>query len=640
MNRKQAKLLRVAAAIPEVTVGNVSYNVSKIIELLDKSEEQGVDIIVFPELCVTGYSCGDLFFQECLIEAAEQGVADICEHTKNHKQVIIIGAPARADGNEPIFNTALVIYKGEVVKAVGKRNLPGYKEFYEPRWFSRDNFPFRVFESEDGVKFGVEICEDVWAPFPPCTTMVQAGAEVIFNLSTSNELIGKHQYLVSMLRQRSADHICGYVYASSGFGESTQDLVYQGNALIFENGKLLAQNNRSLVTNTGGQIAVNDIDLESLRNERAVNTTFRQFRADYNPRDVTKWQIPGSIIGDGDTVRKWNPKPFVPIGKELDDRCKDILTMQSAALAKRLYHTRMKPVIGISGGSDSTWALIVAIEAMKMLGNPVSDIIGVTMPGFATSERTKKNSWALMKAFGIDAREISIVDMATAELKALGHDLTTQDVTYENVQARSRTQILMNLSNQEKGLVIGTGDLSELALGWCTYNADHMSMYGVNASVPKTLIKKLIGWYASWVMVSNRELHDTLMDILDTPVSPELTGSGAGGQDAQVTEDKIGPYELHDFFLYNMLRHGYGPAKIMYLAEHTREGWSKDYTRADLKQWLQVFINRFFSQQFKRSCLPDGPKIGSISLSPRGDWRMPSDANQYEWFKQLKEYGD
>lgn len=640
MNRKQAKLLRVAAAIPEVTVGNVSYNVSKIIELLDKSEEQGVDIIVFPELCVTGYSCGDLFFQECLIEAAEQGVADICEHTKNHKQVIIIGAPARADGNEPIFNTALVIYKGEVVKAVGKRNLPGYKEFYEPRWFSRDNFPFRVFESEDGVKFGVEICEDVWAPYPPCTTMVQAGAEVIFNLSTSNELIGKHQYLVSMLRQRSADHICGYVYASSGFGESTQDLVYQGNALIFENGKLLAQNNRSLVVNTGGQIVVNDIDLESLRNERAVNTTFRQFRADYNPRDVTKWQIPGSIIGEGDTVRKWNPKPFVPTGKELDDRCKDILTMQSAALAKRLYHTRMKPVIGISGGSDSTWALIVAIEAMKMLGNPVSGIIGVTMPGFATSERTKKNSWALMKAFGIDAREISIVDMATAELKALGHDLTTQDVTYENVQARSRTQILMNLSNQEKGLVIGTGDLSELALGWCTYNADHMSMYGVNASVPKTLIKKLIAWYASWVMVSNRELHDTLMDILDTPVSPELTGSGADGKDAQVTEDKIGPYELHDFFLYNMLRHGYGPAKIMYLAEHTREGWSKNYTRADLKQWLQVFINRFFNQQFKRSCLPDGPKIGSISLSPRGDWRMPSDANQYEWFKQLKEYGD
>lgn len=445
---------------------------------------------------------------------------------------------------------------------------------------------------------------------------------------------------MSMLRQRSADHICGYVYASSGFGESTQDLSYQGNALIFENGKLLAQNNRNLIVNTGGQIVINDIDLESIRNERAVNTTFRQFRSEHNPKDVTKCQIPGAILGEGDTVRKWNPKPFVPTGKELDERCKDILIMQSAALAKRLYHTGMKPVIGISGGSDSTWALIVAVEAMKMLKNPVSDIIGVTMPGFATSERTKKNSWALMKAFGIDAREVSIVDMATAELKALGHDLDTQDVTYENVQARSRTQILMNLSNQEKGLVIGTGDLSELALGWCTYNADHMSMYGVNASVPKTLIKKLIGWYASWIMVSNRELYDTLEDILDTPVSPELTGSGADGKDAQVTEDKIGPYELHDFFLYNMLRHGYGPAKIMYIAEHTKEGWSKEYTRADLKQWLQVFINRFFSQQFKRSCLPDGPKIGSISLSPRGDWRMPSDANQYEWFKQLKEYGN
>ncbi len=641
MNRRQAKLLRVAAAIPKVEVGNVHYNISCIFNLLNKSKELNVDIVVFPELCVTGYSCGDLFLQDSLMTAAQDGIESICKRMKSLdivNQVVIVGAPYRSPQDGLVYNSAFVIYNGEVVGVVGKKNLPGYKEFYEPRWFSRDKSPYSVFEVGNDVKFGVEICEDVWAPYPPCTSMVQAGAEVIFNLSTSNELIGKHQYLMSMLRQRSADHICGYVYASSGFGESTQDLVYQGNAIIFENGKILAQNDRSSIVHDG-ELVVNDIDLGSLRNERATNTTFRQFQGELNQSSVSKWQISSLIplMKEDDTVRVWNPKPFVPTGKELGERCRSILTMQSAALAKRLQHTGMKPVIGISGGSDSTWALIVSVEAMKLLGRPISDIIGVTMPGFATSERTRKNSIGLMKAFGIDSREISIVKMATEELKALGHDLDTQDVTYENVQARSRTQILMNLSNQEGGLVIGTGDLSELALGWCTYNADHMSMYGVNVSIPKTLIKTLIENYMDSPSTP-AEVSVILLDILDTPVSPELTGSGAEGESAQVTEDKIGPYELHDFFLYNMLRHGYSPSKLFYAAEHVREGWSKEYTRDELKKWLRVFINRFFSQQFKRSCLPDGPKVGSISLSPRGDWRMPSDASKEVWASEINNY--
>jgi NAD+ synthase (glutamine-hydrolysing) len=628
MNRKEAKLIRVCAAIPKVKVANVDYNVEQIIKLVDKAYKQDVDVIVFPELCVTGYTCGDLFHQETLIEAANKGVSKIqAASFKVKEMIIIVGSPIREYGR--LFNSAIVIQNGNRIGIVGKKYLPGYKEFYEERWFSEDNRATQIFKTPD-FKFGIEICEDVWSVVPPSCRLVQKGAEIIFNLSASNELIGKHEYLMDLLKQQSARTISGYVYASSGYGESSQDVVYAGNAIIYENGKLLAQSERFKMDE---QMIVQDIDLESIRNERTVNTSFAKYVGALKayPSEI---YLPLIKNPKEDTLRKYNGQPFVPKGDALKKRCQEILDIQVHALAKRLEHTEMKPVIGVSGGSDSTWALIVIIEAMKKLGRQMSDVIGVTMPGFATSARTKSNSNLLFEGFGITGKEIDIKGICEAELTALGHDKETQDITFENVQARTRTQILMNISNQEGGLVIGTGDLSELALGWCTYNADHMSMYGVNASIPKTLIKSLIRWYAEEKAEEN--VRVVLLDVLNTPVSPELTGSGAEGQNAQVTEDNIGPYELHDFFLYNMLRHGFGPKKILYLAKHAE--FSKTYTLDELKKWLEVFIKRFFSQQFKRSCLPDGPKVGSISLSPRGDWRMPSDACKDEWFKQIKDF--
>lgn len=626
MNRKDFSLVRVAAAISDVKVANVEYNVKSIMGLMSDAFSADVDVIVFPELCVTGYTCGDLFHSSTLLSSAKGGITEIISHSYNTPGMIsIIGAPY-VEGSK-LFNAAYVIQDGNILGIVKKQNLPGYKEFYEERWFAEGKENSNpIFKTPD-LCFGVEICEDVWAPEPPSVSLVKRGAEVIFNLSASNELIGKHTYLVSLLKQQSARLICGYVYASAGYGESSQDVVYAGNGIILENNKILAKSDRF---KPSAQLVISDIDLESLRNERLINTTFSKFFELDQDNIIYSGKI--KPAKDEGTVRTYNGLPFVPgEGMSLNLRCQEILDIQSHALAKRLEHTGMKPVIGVSGGSDSTWALIVIMEALKKLGRPTSDCIGITMPGFATSGRTKGNSEKLMKALGIDYKTIDITEICRAELKALGHDETTQDITYENVQARTRTQILMNLSNQERGLVIGTGDLSELALGWCTYNADHMSMYGVNVSVPKTLIKSLIGWYAN--NVADETCKEVLLDILDTPVSPELTGSGATGETAQVTEDKIGPYELHDFFLYNTLRHGFAPSKILYLSKHAT--FSKDYTEETIKKWLKVFISRFFSQQFKRSCLPDGPKIGSISLSPRGDWRMPSDADVREWIKQL-----
>lgn len=626
MNRKDFSLVRVAAAISDVKVANVEYNVKSIMGLMSDAFSADVDVIVFPELCVTGYTCGDLFHSSTLLRSAKGGITEIIGHSYNTPGMIsIIGAPY-VEGSK-LFNAAYVIQDGNILGIVKKQNLPGYKEFYEERWFAEGKENSNpIFKTPD-LCFGVEICEDVWAPEPPSVGLVKRGAEVIFNLSASNELIGKHTYLVSLLKQQSARLICGYVYASAGYGESSQDVVYAGNGIILENNKILAKSDRFKLS---AQLVISDIDLESLRNERLINTTFSKFFELDQDNIIYSGKI--KPAKDEGTVRTYNGLPFVPgEGMSLNLRCQEILDIQSHALAKRLEHTGMKPVIGVSGGSDSTWALIVIMEALKKLRRPTSDCIGITMPGFATSGRTKGNSEKLMKALGINYKTIDITEICRAELKALGHDETTQDITYENVQARTRTQILMNLSNQERGLVIGTGDLSELALGWCTYNADHMSMYGVNVSVPKTLIKSLIGWYAN--NVADETCKEVLLDILDTPVSPELTGSGATGETAQVTEDKIGPYELHDFFLYNTLRHGFAPSKILYLSKHAT--FSKDYTEETIKKWLKIFISRFFSQQFKRSCLPDGPKIGSISLSPRGDWRMPSDADVREWIKQL-----
>lgn len=626
-NRKEFKFIRVSTAIPKVKVADVNFNVGQIIDLMNVAFREDSDVVLFPELCVTGYTCQDLFHQESLLEASKKGVQRIIgESFKVPGLIIIFGAPVREDNR--LFNAAYVVQNGNILGIVGKRNLPGYKEFYEERWFSEDVRPTQVFKTPD-FKFGVEICEDVWAPLPPSTSLVRKGAEVIFNLSASNELIAKNDYLMRLLRQQSERLICGYVYASAGYGESTQDLVYTGKGFIFENGKLLASDIVSDLKETG-KLITQDIDLESIRNERMVNTTFARF-VSMKDHEVKFKESNLIVNAKTDTIRKYNGHPFVPKGDALNQRCAEILNMQVLALAKRLEHTGMKPIIGISGGSDSTWALIVAVEATKMLGRELSDIIGVTMPGFATSKRTFENSIKLMHSLGINYKKIDITEICRAELKALWHDENNQDVTFENVQARTRTQLLMNIANQEGGLVVGTGDLSELALGWCTYNADHMSMYGINVSVPKTLIKSLIRWYAEEEAL--KETREVLIDILDTPVSPELTGSGAEGEQAQVTEDKIGPYELHDFFLYNMLRHGFGPAKLLYIAK--RADFSKNYSEDELKKWLEVFIKRFFSQQFKRSCIPDGPKIGSISLSPRGDLRMPTDAVANEWLKQI-----
>lgn len=597
-------MIRVATAVPEVRVGDVDYNVAKIKELIEKAKKEDVDIVVFPELAITGYTCGDLFLTSSLRNKVMPAIKEIQKNIPNGL-LVIVGAPIIQKGK--LYNSA-VLLTNEKILIENKVFLPNYKEFYEQRWFSEGKLEDKKVYRFKGVTFGVEICEDVWAPEPPSTYLVKKGAaQIIFNLSASNELVGKHDYLVSLLKQQSARLISGHVYASAGFGESSTDLVYAGNGIIIENGKVLEESPRFTLQD---QLTVADTDIEALDNERAVNKTFQRFL------DIEKSvfiEIPGGKYKEKrDLRRKVNPFPF----KADATRYKEIFNIQVTALAKRLQHTGMKPVIGVSGGSDSTWALVIAVEACRKLGRPTTDVLGVSMPGFATSERTRKNAKALSEEMGITFKEIDITSICKAELEALSHPLDIQDITYENVQARTRTQILMNLANQEGGLVIGTGDLSELALGWCTYNADHMSMYGVNASVPKTLVKELISWYSDSPVFKN---------ILSTPVSPELTGTGAEGDKPQVTEDNIGPYEVHDFVLYHFLRHGFGPEKIKFLAEHTV---LKKY---DLDKWIAVFFKRFTQQQFKRSCLPDGPKIGSVSLSPRGDWRMPSDSSTELW---------
>ena len=621
--------VRVAAGIPRVEVADVDFNVSQIKALIEKAYKAECDFIVFPELCVTGYTCQDLFHQEALLEKSKQAVEELqLSLDDKPEMIVIIGAPYKSTSGK-LLNTAYILNGGLVEGKVSKHYLPGYKEFYEPRWFSSCKDLSHVFRFS-GINFGVEICEDVWSPIPPSSYLVQKGADLIFNLSASNELIGKHDYLRGLLQHHSAQTICGYVYSGAGYGESSQDMVFSGNGFIIENGKVLKEAERF---QTDSQIIISDIDVESLRNERMVNTTFQSFLNEIPDPSYSIINCTGSAREKSSSYRNpYNGHPFVPGGKALLDRSSEILEFQAISLARRIDKLGMNPVIGISGGSDSTWALIVAHEAVKKAIKKAS-IIGVTMPGFATSSRTKNNSLSLMDQYCDIKLEIDITEMCKAELKALGHDEAVQDITYENVQARSRTQILMNISNQKHGFVIGTGDLSELALGWCTYNGDQQSMYGVNCSVPKTLIKSLIKWYnQNRVPQKNQWL---LNDILNTPVSPELKGTGAdtSKSGAQVTENEIGPYELHDFYLYNMLRHGFGPKKLLWIAQHS--DLTSKYSLSDMKKWLRVFIQRFFSQQFKRNNLPDGPKIGSISLSQRGDWRMPSDATAKAWLDEL-----
>ena len=630
-------LIKVAAAVPAVKVADVDYNVREIESLIAQAEGQGVEIIVFPELSVTGYSCQDLFHEQLLIDKAEEGLMQLLDFTRKLDVICIIGLPIQVGAL--LYNCAAVIQGGSLLGIVPKTYLPNYNEFYEKRWFasSQDLTPREiyvagspitvspeptVFSTCDGAHFGIEICEDVWAPIPPSNYLSVAGADIIFNLSASNELIGKHQYLRSLLCQQSARTMSGYVYASCGFGESTQDVVYGGNALILENGHLLTEGERFSFQ---PQIKIMQIDVERLRTERRSNSTFINAQ-----RGATARFIDCKIVQPKpfELVRAVNPHPFIPEDDKMHESCEEILNIQVAGLAKRLYHIGAeKAVIGISGGLDSTLALLVTVKVFDKLGLDRKGVIGITMPGFGTSDRTHQNAVKLMQELGITIREISIAKAVTQHFEDIGHDPKRHDVTYENSQARERTQILMDMANQENAIVVGTGDLSELALGWATYNGDHMSMYGVNAGVPKTLIRYLVSYIAGEMAT------EVLLDIVDTPISPELIPADEHGNIKQKTEDLVGPYELHDFFIYYFLRFGFSPKKILMLANHAFQG---KYDEAVIRKWLQTFCRRFFTQQFKRSCLPDGPKVGSVSLSPRGDWRMPSDASSDLWLKELQ----
>lgn len=635
--------VKVAAAVPRVKIADCKFNSERLEGLITIAEGKGVQILTFPEMCITGYTCGDLFAQQLLLEQAEMALIQILNSTRQLDIISILGMPVVV--NSTVINAAVVIQKGKILGVVPKTYLPNYKEFYEQRWFTSalqvsensvrlcgqivpmgNNLLFETAETT----FGIEICEDLWATVPPSSSLALQGAEIIFNLSADDEGIGKHNYLCSLISQQSARCISGYVFSSSGFGESTTDVVFAGNGLIYENGYLLARSERFCMEE---QLIINEIDVECIRAERRVNTTFAANKANCPGKEAVRISTEFVNSKDLNLTRTFNPHPFVPQGSELNSRCEEIFSIQIAGLAQRLLHTGAKTaVIGISGGLDSTLALLVCVKTFDKLGLSRKDILGITMPGFGTTDRTYHNAIDLMNSLGVSIREISIREACIQHFKDIGHDLNIHDVTYENSQARERTQILMDIANQTWGMVIGTGDLSELALGWATYNGDHMSMYGVNAGIPKTLVKHLVQWVAENGMDETSKA--TLLDIVDTPISPELIPADENGEIKQKTEDLVGPYELHDFFLYYFLRFGFRPSKIYFLAQTAFSGVYDDET---IKKWLQTFFRRFFNQQFKRSCLPDGPKVGSISISPRGDWRMPSDASSAAWLKEIAE---
>lgn len=644
----QNGFVKVAAAVPAVKVADCEYNTLQIENIIAQAEGKGVEIIVFPELCITGYSCQDLFRQSLLLEQVEASMLMLLDFTRNLDIISIVGLPVVV--GDMLLNCAAVIQKGDLLGLIPKTYLPNYSEFYEKRWFasSQDLQPTEIrfagnkilvtsqptlFKTCDGVLFGIEICEDVWAPAPPSNRLALAGADMTFNLSASDELIGKHKYLKSLLSQQSARTISGYIYSGCGFGESSQDVVYTGNAFIYENGQLLAEGERFSFK---PQVIISQIDIEKLRSERRNNSTYVNAQREHDARIVNAHTTVAQR--DFELIRDVDPHPFIPGQEDMGTSCNEIFSIQVAGLAKRLVHTNCKTVVlGISGGLDSTLALLVCVKTFDKLGWSRKGIVGVTMPGFGTTNRTHNNAVTLMESLGVTIREVSISAAVEQHFKDIGHDMSVHDVTYENSQARERTQILMDLGNQLGGLVIGTGDLSELALGWATYNGDHMSMYGVNAGIPKTLIRHLVQYVAESVDDTSRE---TLLDIIDTPVSPELIPADEDGNIRQKTEELVGPYELHDFFLYYVLRFGLRPLKIFMLASKAFNGNNNGttfYDDATIKKWLTIFLRRFFSQQFKRSCLPDGPKVGSVSLSPRGDWRMPSDASSTLWLKECEQ---
>lgn len=636
--------VKVAAAVPHVQVADCFYNIEEIEKLMRQASEEGVQMITFPELSITAYTCLDLFTQQTLLNNAEKALLKLVSNTADLAIFTIVGIPLRTENR--LINAAVVFQKGEILGVVPKTYLPNYKEFQEQRWFTSSTelqksrisiagkeYPlgsYLLFKSEQIVA-GIEICEDLWVPVPSSSLLAMQGANIIFNLSASNELIGKHNYLRSLICQQSARCMAGYVYASSGFGESSTDLVFAGNGIIAENGNLLAESARFTMKE---QLVISEIDIESLQNDRQVNTSFM-----YGAYELLKDKASETIHFQLETSKEFtltrsiDPHPFTPSGEALAERCEEIFQIQIAGLAKRIAHTHAQTaVVGISGGLDSTLALLVTVMTFDALKIPREQIIGITMPGFGTTGRTYNNAVNLIHSLGVTLKEISIKEACLQHFKDINHDPTIHDVTYENSQARERTQLLMDVANKLNGLVIGTGDLSELALGWATYNGDHMSMYGVNGSIPKTLVKYLVEWIAQNKV--DKASQATLLDIVDTPISPELIPADENGNIKQKTEDLVGPYELHDFYLYHFIRFGSSPAKIYFLAQKAFHGI---YDNTTIKKWLYTFFRRFFQQQFKRSCLPDGPKVGSISLSPRGDWRMPSDAISKLWLSEIEQ---
>lgn len=634
--------VRCASAVPKLQVADCEYNVRQITAMINAASDKGVDLIVFPELCITGYTCADLFLQTPLLTAAENGLDDVAMSTKGKNIAVVVGLPVNI-GNS-LYNCSVAIYDGCILGAVPKTYIPNYSEYYEKRWFKSgrkikgnivlcgQNVPIGtnlIFAAEgiENFTFGIEVCEDLWANVPPSCSLTLSGALIIANTSASNELAAKNEYRRMLVANQSARCICGYIYSSAGVGESTQDMVFSGHSIICENGSVLNEGNRFSLEN---EMIVSDIDTELLANDRRKNMSYGDEEA--STPEIISFPM---YEKQKDSIERYiNPHPFIPSGRGiLDNRCGDIFNIQISGLARRLAHTNASSlVIGISGGLDSTLALLVAVKACDYLKIDRKTVLGVTMPGFGTTDRTYNNAVSLMKALGIRIREIPIGEASLLHFKNIGHDPCVHDVTYENTQARERTQILMDLANKENGLVVGTGDLSELALGWATYNGDHMSMYGVNSGVPKTLVRVLVDWIARSSFIDS-EASAVLRDILDTPVSPELLPPDSDNNINQKTEEIVGPYELHDFFLYYVVRCGFSPKKIYYLALNA---FNVSYDNKTILKWLKNFYRRFFSQQFKRSCLPDGPKVGSISLSPRGDWRMPSDAMSTVWLSELE----
>lgn len=627
--------VKVGAYTPKVKVADVEENVKNIIAGIKQAEEKKVELLVFPELCVTGYTCGDLFYSDALLKNAEKGTEQIAEFTKGKRILVFVGLPFRKDG--VIYNVAAAINNGKVIALIPKTFMPNYNEFYEKRYFktpsdkiinvsfAKEEVPFGTKiilkeNSNENFRVAAEICEDLWTPYPPSISHAVNGATIIANLSCSNETVGKSEYRRNLVSSQSGHAVCGYIYCDSGDGESTTDTVYAGHNLIAENGNVL--NESELFK---GGLITSDIDTGFLEFERSK--LFNQ------NLPLSEYVTVGFSANNDESEleRTFASAPFVPYETDKRNlRAKLILSMQAAGLKKRLEHTNAKSsVIGLSGGLDSTLALLVAVTAYKELGKNLKEIIAVTMPCFGTTSRTLSNSIKLAKSLGVTLKKIDITKAVKVHLKDIKHDETTFDVTYENAQARERTQVLMDIANNNGGLVIGTGDLSEVALGWSTYNGDHMSMYAVNSSVPKTLVRHIVSYYAE---TSKGKLKAVLYDILDTPVSPELI-PGKDGEISQKTENIVGPYELHDFFLYYFIRRGYSPSKIYYVAEKVFNG---TYSNETILKWLKTFFRRFFSQQFKRSCIPDGVKVGSVALSPRGDWRMPSDASCALWIEELE----